>query len=119
KVSEERSEIIGDLWDDCNSELQAEIADLQSRDVPVSEINDEHRRELDLRGLVKTVGNVLKMGCTLVGNYSARQQSGLESLRRLFGDSDRFSKNARGVLELRIRQVRSVDADLYNTVMKA
>src|SRR5262249_10902646 len=54
KVSEERREIIADLWDDCDSELQAEVADLQSRDVPVSEINDEHRRELELRGFGKS-----------------------------------------------------------------
>ncbi len=38
RVFEERSELIGDIWDDCNSELQAEIADLQSREIPVSKL---------------------------------------------------------------------------------
>jgi hypothetical protein len=119
-IAEERRDVIADLWDDCTSEIQAELADLQSRrELPLSEVNEERRREMDLRGLAKTVGNSLKTGSTLIGNYAQQQSSGLESMRRLFGDRERFSKNSRSMVELRLLQVRVVDVDLVNIVMKA
>jgi len=112
--------VIADLWDDCTAEIQAELADLQIRhEMPLSEVNEDHRREMELRGMAKPVGNTLRIASTLIGNFAQQQSSGLESMRRLFGDSGRFAKNSRGLIELRLSQVRVVDNDLFNVVSKA
>lgn len=120
RIIEERRDVIAALWDDCTSEIQTDLADLQSRhELPLSEVNEDRRRELELRGLAKTVGRSLRTSSTLIGNYAQQQSSGVESLRRLFGDRERFAKNSRNLIELRLSQVRSVDADLSNSVSKA
>lgn len=119
-IFDERRDLIADLWDDCPSEIQAELADIQSRgELPTSDVNDDNRRELELRGLTKVVGSVLRTGSILVGNFAQQQSSGLESLHRLFGDEERFSKNARSLIELRLAKVPVVDNGLWNTVKKA
>lgn len=119
-IAEERRDLIADLWDDCSREIREDLADLQNRrELPLLEVNDDRRREMDLRGFAKVVGNTLKTASTLVGNFAQQQSSGLESLRRLFGDSDRFSKNARSMVELRLSQVRAIDTILFNTVSEA
>ena len=119
-VADERQDVIADLWDDCTADMQADLADVYGRrDLPLSEVNDERRREMEMRGLVKIVGTSLKPASMLIAAHSQRQSSGLESLRRLFGDADRFSKNSRSMLELRLSQVRSCDSELFNTISKA
>ena len=98
-IAEECGDMIADLWDDCTAEMQTDLADLYSRrELPLSEVNDVRRREMELRGLAKTVGTSLKPGSMLVATYAQQQSTGLESLRRLFGDSERFSKNSRSML---------------------
>ena len=119
KVMEERRDLIADIWDDCSTEIQGDLVDLQVREIPLLEIQDERRRDLELRGLVRTVGNSLRSGCTLIGNCAKFQTSGVESMRRLFGDAERFSRNIRGLLELRMRQVQSMDRELYELVTRA
>ncbi len=119
-VAEERQDVIADLWDDCTAEIQTDLADLHSRrELPLAEVNTERCREMELRGLAKTVGSTLKPASMLIASHARQQSSGLESLRRLFGDNDRFSKNSRSMLELRLGQVRSVDTELFNTVSKS
>jgi len=119
-VADERRDLIADLWDDCTADIQTDLADLHGRrELPLSEVNVERCREMEMRGLAKTVGNMLKPASMLIAAHAQQQSSGLESLRRLFGDNDRFAKNARSMLELRLSQVRSVDSELFNTVSKA
>lgn len=119
-VADERSDVIADLWDDCTADIQTDLADLHGRrELPLSEVNVDRSREMEMRGLTKTVGNMLKPASMLIAGHAQQQSSGLESLRRLFGDDDRFSKNSRSLLELRLSQVRSVDSELFNTISKA
>jgi hypothetical protein len=119
-IADDRADLIADLWDDCSREIREELADLQvRRELPSSEVNEEHRREMDLRGLAKVVGTSLRTASTLVGTFARQQSSGLESLRRLFGDSDRFFRNARTMVELRLSHVRPADTILFNTVSEA
>jgi len=119
-VADERRDVIADLWDDCTADIQTDLADLHGRrELPLSEVNVERCREMEMRGLAKTVGTTLKPASMLIAAHTQQQTSGLESLRRLFGDNDRFAKNSRSMLELRLSQVRSVDSELFNTVSKA
>lgn len=119
-VADERGDVIADLWDDCTADVQTDMADLHGRrELPLSEVNVERCREMEIRGLAKTVGTMLRPASMLIAAHAKQQSSGSESLRRLFGDSDRFAKNSRSMLELRLSQVRSVDSELFNTVSKA
>lgn len=119
-VAEERRDVIADLWDDCTADIQTELADLHGRrELPLSEVNVQRCQEMELRGLAKTVGTTLRPASMLIAAHVRQQSSGLESLRRLFGDSDRFIKNSRSLLELRLSQVRSIDPEIFNTVSKA
>jgi hypothetical protein len=118
--AENSHDVVADLWDDCTAELQAELVDMQTRrELPLPEINENRRREMELRGLAKTVGTTLRIGSTLVSDYARQQSSGLESMWRLFGDGERFSKNFRHLVELRLNQVQVVDDELVNNVNKA
>jgi hypothetical protein len=59
------------------------------------------------------------MGSKLVGDYAKKQAGGLESMRRLFGNSDAFLKNSRTLVELRMNQISILDTDLCGSVQKA
>lgn len=119
-VADERRDVIADLFDDCTADIQTDLADLHSRrELPLLEVNAERCREMEMRGLAKTSGTTLQPASMLVASYARQQSSGLESMHRLFGDPDRFSKNSRSILELRLSQVRSVDSELFNTVSRA
>jgi hypothetical protein len=120
QTADDCREVIADLWDDCPSETQAEYIDLHTRkELPLGEVNEDRRRELEMRGLAKVAATSLKLSANLVGNFAQKNSSGLESMRRLFGDNDRFSQNVRHLIELRLGSVRIVDAELWNAVKKA
>jgi hypothetical protein len=114
-----RRELIEALWDDCTEDMRADLAEFQRRAIPMGEIPDERARELQFRGFAKPDGNALRCGCTLMGRHASQKSGGVENLRRLFGDAERFQSNIRSLLEVRLSQIPIVDVTLRNFVQKA
>ena len=117
EMAEERRELLAALWNDCPIELQSELAALAKRDVPLSEVPPERKRDLVLRGFAQSSGKKLRSSCRLMSRYAQEQAGGVENLRRLFGDTERFERNIRSLLELRHGQITGADSRLLGDVI--
>ena len=119
ETAEKRRDLLAALWDDCQIELRSDLAALAKRDVPLSDVPPERRRDLELRGFAQSPGKKLRSSCHLMTRYAKEQAGGVENLRRLFGDTGRFEGNIRSLLELRVAQINGVDPMLLADVKKA
>ena len=118
-AAEERRDLLVDLWENCPFELQSDLAALADSDLSRSELPDDRRRDLELRGFALSSGNKLRASCRLIVRFATGQASEMGNMRRLFGDAESFEGNIRGLLELRLSQIREADADLIGFVRNA
>ena len=116
---EKRRELLAALWDDCSIELRSDLAAVANRDVPISEVPDQRRRDLELRGFARSSGNKLRSSCRLMARYAHEQGAEVANLQRLFGNVERFERNIRSLLELRLAQIRAMDPELTDYVRRA
>ena len=116
---EEGLEVLADLWDDCQTELKSDLVELADRDIPLSEVPDQRRRDLQLRGFARLSRNKLQSSCRFMARYAQQQASEVANLNRLFGNVERFNSNIQSLLELRLAQVRGADPKLKSYVEKA
>ena len=119
ETAKEKRDLLAALWDNCPIELRSDLAELANGEVPLSEVPDQRRRDLELRGFACPSGNKLRSSCRLMDQYARQQAGAVENLRRLFGDAERFKVNIRSLLELRLAQVRDVDSELRGYVERA
>ena len=119
ETAKEKRDLLAALWDNCPIELRSDLAELANGEVPLSEVPDQRRRDLELRGFACPSGNKLRSSCRLMDQYARQQAGAVENLRRLFGDEERFKVNIRSLLELRLAQVRGVDSELTGYVERA
>lgn len=118
-VLETRNDHIADLWDDCSADIQGFVTDLAHSDILASECVPHQRRELLLRGFAQETSGKLKLSSRLIGEYSKLQGGGVTNIRRLFGDSGGYSRNIKGLLELRLAQIEGGDRELLGFVKRA
>ena len=105
---EDRRELLAALWDDCPIELQSVLGALANDDLSISEVPDQDRRDLELRGFAHSSGNKLRSSCRLAAQYAREQAGEVNNLQRLFGNAERFEGNIRSLLELRLVQITEV-----------
>jgi hypothetical protein len=110
---------IDELWEDCTSEMQAGLVDLFQGDRPSIEFSGERGRELDARGFISIQGGKAVSSCRLLRRHASKYATEVADIHRLFGTAERFRENSRRLLEARLMQVQSVDADLFNAVSRA
>jgi hypothetical protein len=118
-AAEERRQLLEALWADCTIEVQSELVALSNGDLGLSEVSEVRRRDLESRGFARASGNKLRSSCRLMADYAREQGSEVQGLRRLFGTADRFEQNIRGLLELRLAQMRGSDPELLGYVESA
>ena len=116
---EDRRELIAALWADCEVEIQSDLANLAERDMPLYDVPDHRRRDLELRGFARSFGNKLRSSCRLMAQYAREQAGEVNNLQRLFGNADRFEGNIRSLLELRLAQITEADSRLLGDVKNA
>ena len=119
ETAEERRGLLEALWKDCSTELRSDLASLANNNVSLSEVPDNRKRDLELRGFARASGKNLRSSCRLMAQYAQQQASEVANLNRLFGDEERFNSNIQSLLELRLEQVRGVDPKLKSHVEKA
>ena len=93
EVAEEKRDLLSALWDDCAIDLQSDLVELADRDIPLSEVPDQRRRDLQLRGFARLSRNKLQSSCRFMARYAQQQASEVANLNRLFGDVERFNSN--------------------------
>ena len=118
-VAEEYDEVLAELWDECPAEFQAIVSELLNGERAASLFQAAATKELVNRGLVRAVSNRLNVGCSLVANYARPRCSEVSDLNRLFGDTARFPRNYRRLLELRLGQISGCDRVLVSLVSRA
>ncbi|MCY3968487.1 MAG: hypothetical protein OXG74_01020 [Acidobacteria bacterium] len=116
---EERRELLAALWDDCSIELQSDLAAIAASGLPLREIADERRRDLERRGFARAIGKKIRPSCRLMAQYALQRAEGVANLRRMFGAPERFEGNIRNLLELRLTQVDGADPELRDFVERA
>ena len=118
-IAEERRELLAVLWENCSIELQSDLAALADRDMPLSEVPDQRKRDLELLGFGFSSRNRLRSSCRLMAQFARQQAADVKNLRRLFGDAERFESNIRSLFEIRLAQVRGADPELQAYVKRA
>ena len=119
ETSEEKRDLLAALWDDCPIELRSDLVELSKGEMPLSEVPDQRRRDLELRGFARSSGNKLRSSCRLMDRYARQQADEVGNLRRLFGEAERFEGNIGSLLELRLAQVEGADPELVGCVERA
>jgi len=110
---------LDELWLDCKADMQADLATLTEREIPLSEIPELRSTMLKKRGYVKVSRNRLKSSCRIMEHFARQKSSGVANLQRLFGTYHRFEQNIRSLLEMRLSQTRNIDRDLHKYVENA
>lgn len=93
------SDVVADLWDDCDGELKSQLAE--------GDVQQARQHEVRTRGFDN---------CRIITDFASTQSVGLQGMTRLFGTEDRFNANIKRMLELRHDQVVSIDASLRRYV---
>ena len=111
---------LDDLWADCSAEEQGDLIDLARREeLPLSEVAEQRRESLVLRGYAVSTSSKLKPVCRLMEKHAIRRGENLSDLRRLFGDAERYERNIQSLLDLRLAQIKNADPELMGYVEKA
>ena len=118
-IAEERRALLEALWDNCPIELQSDLATLADGDLPLSEVPDRRRCDLELLGFGRSSRSRIRSSCRLMSRFARQQAAEVKNLRRLFGDAERFEGNIRSLLELRLSQIHGADPDLRQFVEQA
>ena len=119
EVAKEKRDLLSALWDDCPIDLQSDLIALANGDIPISEVHDDRKRMLELRGFARESGKNLQASCRLMAEYAKQRAGGVENLRRLFGDAERFESNIQSLLDLRSDQIHGADPELMGYVKRA
>ncbi len=119
RMAAEHSSIMVSLWEDCSAEVQGDLVDLASREIPLSEIPDSRSRAMEERGLAIASGNHLRSSCRLMQHHARTHGQGVANMQRLFGSAEHYEQNIRTLLELRFAQVKGGDAELAGYVDEA
>jgi hypothetical protein len=101
------------LWMDCPPschDLMRRILDESS--VARAGIATADAETLVERGFVQAVANKLQRPSRLLGRYLEEQPHESNALIRLFGTTDAYQTNLKGVLERRIGQINGIDSTL-------
>ena len=118
-VLSEHADALGAAWDVFSTEQQTAYADLiERKEVDLRESGKLIRALVPI-GLAEIAGNKVHPTSTLLRDFTAHLQSGLVSLKVLFGNPAAYEKNIRAVVEWRSRQVSVKDPELRDFLADA
>jgi hypothetical protein len=118
---EGRRQLLAALWEDCNGDLQNDMASLVQGDIALGDLSDGRRRALETRGFGQVSGNRMRSSCRLMARFATQQAPAIADLKRLFAKVDGFERNIPNLLGLRFGQVShsGMDKDLREYVESA
>lgn len=101
------------LWNDCPETAKDIYRHLiEHGESPTSGLGHEERAHLEEKGFIKVSGNKMMPGCWFLENFIQSRGDDSGSMVRLFRSWDDYRVNIRGLLELRLNQLTSLDASL-------
>ena len=110
--------IIEMLWNDCNEPAKDFYRLLIDHgDQSKSKIGNSDLAFIETRGFVHQVaGNKIRAGCKLLEGYVQTLGKEKGSLANLFADKEEYTSNIKGVLELHLEHVESIDPILKRSI---
>lgn len=114
------SDYLDKLWNACSAatknafHLVVESAGGADRD----RIGKEEARYLVARGLAVCEGGKIKPSCRMFQQHVQGSKPDTSTLERMFGTWDTYRNEIRSILELRIKQIRTVNARLHRLVTR-
>lgn len=112
-------DLIQELWDDCNEQQRAFVYNVATH--PNSaEVEQRFANPLIQRGILKTNGKDLTFASEAVRVFvttDAGKQSNI--LSTLFGTSELFQRNIKGLLQLRLAALPEIDGELHQYIENA
>jgi len=73
-VLDGRRQLLDALWDDCDSELRADLGALTDGDTLLADLSDRRRRALEERGFGIESRNLMRSSCRLMQRYAQDQR---------------------------------------------
>jgi len=119
-VMEEVNGIVQYLWSDCQEtakDLYRHLA--EQGESPLSNAGRIEREQLQEKGFIKVSANKMVHGCRFLESFIKGQGHDSGSMVRLFSSNDAYKTNIRGVLELRLHQMTSLDASLRRYLQRS
>ena len=119
QVVSDLSEFLDRLWNDfATSEKNAFQALVESGELEKDRIGKEEVKYLVARGFARRDGSKLKPTCRMLAQHIEGAKPDANTLSRLFGDWESYRREIRAVLELRIKQIRTVNNRLHRLVTR-
>ena len=113
------AEVVGVLWEDCSGELTDAIAEATRRSVSVDELQRDDVAQAEIRGMATTIKGEFRIASRIIEQFAQKRSPSIQDMTRLFGREEHFNKSMPRLLELRLAQVTTVDADLTRYVRRA
>ena len=114
------SSILSYLWNDCSETAKNLYRHLvEHGEIPISDVGNSERMQLAEKGFIKLSGNKIAKGCRLLEQYIKILGNDSGSMVRLFGPWEAYRGNIRGLLELRLGQLTSLDSTLHRFIQRS
>lgn len=117
------SSILHYLWNDCPEMAKNLYRHLvEHNEIAASGVGISERTQLAERGFIQVSGSRVSKGCRFLEQHikSLGEDAGsIGSMIRLFGPWEEYRGNIRGLLELRLNQLTSLDASLRRYLQRS
>lgn len=119
-VAAELSDFLDKLWNGCSATTKNAFQLIIENDgLDKDRIGKEETRYLLVRGFAVGEGAKVKASCRMFEQHVRGSKPDTSTLERMFGMWDAYRTEIRSILELRIKQIRPVDARLHRLVTRA
>ena len=114
------SSILHYLWNDCPETAKNLYRHLvEHNEIATSDVGISERMQLTEIGFIKVSGGKVFKGCRLLEHHVKSLGEDAGSMVRLFGPWEEYRGNIRGLLELRLNQLTSLDASLRRYLQRS
>ncbi|KJR98715.1 MAG: hypothetical protein VR65_19570 [Desulfobulbaceae bacterium BRH_c16a] len=114
------SSILHYLWNDCPETAKNLYRHLvEHNEIAASDVGISERTQLVEKGFIKVAGGRVSKGCRFLEQHIKSLGEDAGSMVRLFGPWEEYRGNIRGLLELRLNQLTSLDASLRRYLQRS
>jgi len=112
--------VVQDLWNDCPETAKDIYRHLiEHGESSVAGVGPTERAHLEEKGFIKISANKMTCCCRFLENFIKSQGDDSGSMVRLFSSWYDYRGNIRGLLELRLNQLTSLDASLRRYIQRS
>lgn len=118
-VASELSVYLEMLWNECSATTKSAFYSIVESDgIDQDHIGGKEAQFLLARGFAVRDGAKIRPSCRLFTQHARSSKPDTTTLDRMFGSWDAYRKEIRSILDLRIKQVRTVNARLHRLVTR-